>query len=156
MVDSKVGNIIVCGKKRTLYVGNKGGIFYRSKGAKVYVNKKKVEDMMNFGGWPQEDNRRDRALGDARRRAQRMDADARRPAQHRWTAPRSRHSEKQSLMDASRASAKQALPRPHPARHRPHPARMNSSRAAIEARQAARKAEYEAEEQRRAQHRLWI
>ena len=51
MVDSKVGNIIVCGKKRTLYVGNKGGIFYRSKGAKVYVNKKNVEDMMNFGGW---------------------------------------------------------------------------------------------------------
>ena len=50
MVDSKVGNIIVCGKKRTLYVGNKGGIFYRSKGAKVYVNKKNVEDMMNFGG----------------------------------------------------------------------------------------------------------
>ena len=49
MVDSKVGDIIVCGKKRTLYVGKKGGIFYRSKGAKVYVNKKRVEDTMNFG-----------------------------------------------------------------------------------------------------------
>ena len=35
-----VGTIVVRGRERKLYEGSKGGIFYRSKGAKVYVDKK--------------------------------------------------------------------------------------------------------------------
>ena len=35
-----VGIIVVRGRERKLYEGSKGGIFYRSKGSKVYVDKK--------------------------------------------------------------------------------------------------------------------
>ena len=35
-----VGTIVVRGRERKLYEGKKGGIFYRSKGSKVYVDKK--------------------------------------------------------------------------------------------------------------------
>ena len=34
------GTIVVRGRERKLYKGQKGGLFYRSKGVKVYVDKK--------------------------------------------------------------------------------------------------------------------
>ena len=37
---SYVGTIVVRGRERKLYKGQKGGLFYRSKGVKVYVDKK--------------------------------------------------------------------------------------------------------------------
>lgn len=39
-VTKAVGVIVVKGKERKVYRGKKGGLFYRSKGAKVYVDKK--------------------------------------------------------------------------------------------------------------------
>ena len=42
-----VGTIVVRGRERKLYEGSKGGIFYRSKGAKVYVDKKALRQSLH-------------------------------------------------------------------------------------------------------------
>ena len=50
MVAKKVknmGTIVVRGRERKLYEGSKGGIFYRSKGAKVYVDKKALRQSLH-------------------------------------------------------------------------------------------------------------
>ena len=63
---SYVGTIVVRGRERKLYKGQKGGLFYRSKGVKVYVDKKtasreyrkkrvaaKRVGIMKFGTFPE-------------------------------------------------------------------------------------------------------
>lgn len=39
---TSVGSIVVRGRERKVYRGRKGGLYYRSKGAKVYVDSKTV------------------------------------------------------------------------------------------------------------------